>query len=45
MKIIFVGTMAATFVLGFGFVPILVFFGRIVLAQAKVNPVRKNGTR
>ena len=37
MKIIFVGAMAATFVLGFGFIPILVFLGRIVLAQAKAN--------
>jgi hypothetical protein len=38
MKIVFVGAMAATFVLGFGFIPIIVFLGRIVLEQAKVNP-------
>jgi hypothetical protein len=37
MKIIFVGAMAATFVLGFGFIPIIVFLGRIVLAQTRVN--------
>jgi hypothetical protein len=43
MKIFFVGAMAATFVLGFGFIPILFFLGRIVLAQAKVKPLERTG--